>query len=223
MALKLALSMQKQGKPNKASKILKFALSMDPDNPELLAAYGEHLEHYKNNIVEAEHFYRRALSFEPEHVDATLNLRRASPIVSKIDRDMLSSIDKLLTVFYEIPSTSRALRRAKKEAYFMHIYHSNAIEGNTLNLHQTRYILENRMSVPGKSVQEHNEVLGLDAAMRYINQTLLYKPLNEFTIGDIKEIHRRVLGYCDPIESGQFRKHQVILNVELFLGDMKRF
>lgn len=215
MALKLALSMQKAGKPNKASKVLKFALSMDPDNPELLAAYGEHLEHFKNDIVAAEHFYRRAVSYEPEHVDANLNLRRATPIVSKIDRQMLNTIDELLKLFYEIPSTSSALRHAKKEAYFMHIYHSNAIEGNTLNLHQTRHILENRMSVGGKSVQEHNEVLGLDAAMKYINQTLLYKPLNEFTVEDIKEIHRRVLGYCDPIESGQFRKHQVNLKIRL--------
>lgn len=208
--------MQKSGKPNKASKILKFALSMDPDNPELLAVYGEHLEHYKNDIVEAEHFYRRAVSFEPEHVDANLNLRRATPIVSKIDRDMLSSIDDLLKRFYEIPSTSSALKRVKKQAYFMHIYHSNAIEGNTLDLDQTRHILESRMAVDGKSLQEHNEVLGLDAAIRYINQTLLYKPLNEYTVDDIKEIHRRVLGYCDPIESGQFRKHQVDNIILLF-------
>lgn len=209
MALKLALNMQKHGKPNKASKIFKYAISLDPRNPELLTAYGEYLETHKKDIVKAEHYYTKVINIEPDHQDANLKLRRAAPIVSKIDRDMLASIDSLLARFYEIPSTNSALRRAKRDAYFMHIYHSNAIEGNTLNLQQTRHILENRMAVPGKSLQEHNEVLGLDAAMRYINQTLLYKPLADFAIDDILQIHKRVLGFCDPIESGKFRKHQV--------------
>ena len=52
----------------------------------------------------------------------------------------------------------------------MHIYHTNAIEGNTLNLKQTRLIVENRMSINGKSLIEHQEVLGIDAALRYINE-----------------------------------------------------
>lgn len=209
MALKLALSMQRRGKPNKASKIFKYALSLDPRNPELLVAYGEYLERHKKDIVRAEHYYTKVVHIEPEHENAQVNLRRATPMVSKIDREMLDSLDGLLTRFYEIPSTNSALRRAKKDAYFMHIYHSNAIEGNTLNLQQTRHIIENRMAVGGKSVQEHNEVLGLDAAMRFINQTLLYKPLEKFGVDDVLEIHRRVLGFCDPIESGRFRKHQV--------------
>jgi Fic family protein len=33
--------------------------------------------------------------------------------------------------------------------------------------------------------------------------------MDELTINDILEIHKRVLGYCDPIESGKFREHQV--------------
>jgi len=122
---------------------------------------------------------------------------------------MLDKIDLLLKEFYQIPVTTPALKRAKREAYFMHIYHSNAIEGNTLNLQQTRHIVETRMAVNGKSLIEHQEVLGLDAAMRYINETLLYKPIGEISLQDIFEIHRRVLGYCDPIEAGKFRQHQV--------------
>jgi hypothetical protein len=41
-----------------------------------------------------------------------------------------------------------------------------------LNLQQTRHIVENRMAINGKSLYEHQEVLGLDAAMRYINGIL---------------------------------------------------
>ena len=70
-----------------------------------------------------------------------------------------------------------------------------AIEGNTLTLVQTRSILETRLAVGGKSVIEHNEVLGLDAALKYINQTLVDRLSGEIRMQDIIEIHRRVIGY----------------------------
>jgi Fic family protein len=56
---------------------------------------------------------------------------------------------------------------------FQHIYHTVGIEGNTMTLSQTRSIVETRMAVAGKSIMEHNEILGLDAAMKYINATLV--------------------------------------------------
>jgi len=56
---------------------------------------------------------------------------------------------------------------------FQDIYHTVGIEGNTMTLSQTRLIVETRMAVAGKSIMEHNEILGLDAAMKYINATLV--------------------------------------------------
>jgi Fic family protein len=56
---------------------------------------------------------------------------------------------------------------------FQHIYHTVGIEGNTMTLSQTRSIVETQMAVAGKSIMEHNEILGLDAAMKYINATLV--------------------------------------------------
>ncbi len=209
MALHVALNFLSEGKYQKAARIYKYALRLDPRNTAALTAYAEFLELHKKDIVRAEHFYTKVVHIEPENSQALLNLKRAAPLVSKIDRQMFSELDSLLRRFYDIPARNSALRRAKREAYFLHIYHSNAIEGNTLNLQQTRHIIESRMSVAGKSVMEHNEVLGLDAAMRFINHTLLYRPFGQFAVNDILEIHRRVLGFCDPIESGKFRKHQV--------------
>ena len=210
-ALNLAISMIKEGKFDKASRIYKHALSLDPTNTDILTSYGEYLELHKKDVLRAEHLYNRAVNIQPHHDQAILNLKRASPLVTKLDRQLLDELDILLKKFYDIPVKSEALRRAKRDAYFMHIYHSNAIEGNSLNLQQTRHILENRMAINGKSLIEHQEVLGLDAAMRYINETLLYRAIGDLKINDILEIHRRVLGFCDPIESGKFRQHQVFV------------
>ena len=81
-----------------------------------------------------------------------------------------------------------------------HIYHTVGIEGNTMTLAQTRSVLETKMAVAGKSVMEHNEVLGLDAALKYVNQTLVDRVTGEISLQDILEIHKRVIGFVDPIE-----------------------
>lgn len=56
---------------------------------------------------------------------------------------------------------------------FQHIHHTVGIEGNTMSLAQTRSVVETQMAVSGKSVIEHNEILGLDAALKFINATLV--------------------------------------------------
>ena len=94
---------------------------------------------------------------------------------------------------------------------FQHIYHTVGIEGNTLNLIQTRSLLETKLAIGGKSIQEHNEVLGLDSALKYINQTLVDRAHGYITLKDILEIHKRVIGYVDPVEAGHFRQTQVYI------------
>ena len=108
---------------------------------------------------------------------------------------LLQNIDGKKTALLRVSHRNSAYRRAKEEAYVQHVHHTVAIEGNTLNLVQTRSILETRLAVGGKSVIEHNEVLGLDAALKYINQTLVDRLSGEIRLQDILEIHRRVIGY----------------------------
>ena len=55
------------------------------------------------------------------------------------------NIDKKKAAFLEMSERSGAMRRAKKEAYFQYVYHTVAIEGNTMNLAQTRSILETKL------------------------------------------------------------------------------
>jgi hypothetical protein len=72
-----------------------------------------------------------------------------------------------------------------------------------MSLIQTRSILETRMAVAGKSIIEHNEILGMDAALRFLNQTLTQ--IGELTLEDILAIHKRVLGFVDPLVAGVIR------------------
>ncbi|TMW40167.1 hypothetical protein DOY81_014755 [Sarcophaga bullata] len=160
----------------------------------------------QSDIVLADQYYFQALTINPSSSEALANRQRTAGIVQTIDEGRLMELDRKRDALSGIHESNAALRRAKKEAYFQHIYHSVGIEGNTMTLAQTRSILETRTAVDGKSIDEHNEILGLDLAMKYINASLVNKM--EITLKDILDIHRRVLGHVDPIE-GEFRTHSV--------------
>ena len=95
-----------------------------------------------------------------------------------------------------------------KEMYYQHIHHTTALEGNTFTLNEARALVETRLAIGGKSILEHNEILGMEAALAYINGSLV-RSVGSLTMDSIKEIHRRVMGYVDPIEAGRFRTTQV--------------
>ncbi|EGI66863.1 PREDICTED: adenosine monophosphate-protein transferase FICD homolog [Acromyrmex echinatior] len=207
-SLHLALDMRLSGKQEKAIKLFQHAVALAPCHPDVLNHYGEFLEHTQNNVIKANEFYVRALTYKPNHEGALINSQRTARVVEEHDRIMLRRIDDKRNTLSNIPDNNAALIRAKKEAYFQHIYHTVGIEGNTMNLAQTRAIVETRIAVSGKSIDEHNEILGLDAAMKYINATLVNR-VGSISIKDVLEIHRRVLGHVDPVEGGQFRRTQV--------------
>jgi Fic family protein len=61
----------------------------------------------------------------------------------------------------------------EKEEFLKHLkitwtYNSNAIEGNSLNYNETQFIVENGLTVKGKPLKEHNEVVGHTRAIDLI-------------------------------------------------------
>ncbi|XP_062038293.1 protein adenylyltransferase FICD isoform X2 [Lepus europaeus] len=208
-ALTQALEMKRQGKRDKARRLFLHALKMDPDSVDALTEFGVFSEEDKD-IIRADYLYTRALTIAPHHEKALVRRGRTLPLVDEIDQRYFSTIDSKVKKVLAIPKGSSALRRVMEETYYHHIYHTVAIEGNTLSLAEIRHILETRYAVPGKSLEEQNEVIGVHAAMKYINTTLVSR-IGSVTISDVQEIHRRVLGYVDPVEAGRFRTTQVLV------------
>jgi len=213
-SLHVALELHRGGNLGKAKKVFGHALSLAPRDPRVLLHYGELLQE-KNQLIEADHYYARAIAYSDagsELQSRALSLREAtSSRVLEMDDAVLARIDDKKRKFLDVKADSAAMRRAKKEAYFQYIYHTVGIEGNTLSLAQTRAILETRLAVVGKSIMEHNEILGMEAALKYINNTLVDK-YGDISIQDILEIHRRVIGNVDPVEAGLFRRTQVFVS-----------
>lgn len=126
-------------------------------------------------------------------------------MVDRLDLEFFKSIDKKKD-YLKKQFDSYNFEALKKQAYYLHIYHTVGIEGNTMTVKQLRTLLETGQVIKGKSITEHNEVLGLELALKYV-KSLVRKEY--FTVDDILQIHKRVLGHVDPLTSGIFRDTKV--------------
>jgi len=89
-------------------------------------------------------------------------------------------------------------------------YTSNAIEGNTLTRAETALVVDEGLTVQGKSMTEHQEAINLAEAFDYI-QTLVDKKSQNLTAKDILDIHSIILNKIDDTNKGKYRNVAVRL------------
>lgn len=89
-------------------------------------------------------------------------------------------------------------------------YTSNAIEGNTLTRAETAMVVEEGLTVQGKSLTEHQEAINHAEAFDY-TQTLVNKKIWELTVKDILDIHSIILNKIDDTNKGKYRNVAVRL------------
>lgn len=83
-------------------------------------------------------------------------------------------------------------------------YTSNAIEGNTLTRQETALVVDEGITIQGKSLEEHLEAVNLAKAFDFI-RTLTTKTKKDITNGLVLGIHRIILDKIDDANSGRFR------------------
>ncbi|MER3553926.1 MAG: hypothetical protein C4331_06140 [Meiothermus sp.] len=87
------------------------------------------------------------------------------------------------------PLPEPVLGQIREDLEVLHTYHSNAIEGNTLTLGETKAVLLEGITVAGKRLQEHLEAVNHREAMRLMMRLApVKKPLEE---SEILELHSR--------------------------------
>lgn len=88
-------------------------------------------------------------------------------------------------------------------------YHSNAIEGNTLTLKETKVALEG-ITIGGKTMREHFEVINHREAIYFVEDLVKEnEPLSEW---QIKSIHQLILKNIDDNHAGVYRKTNVFIS-----------
>ncbi|GMU07648.1 Fic family protein [Corallococcus caeni] len=88
-----------------------------------------------------------------------------------------------------------------------HTYNSNAIEGNRLNLPETRAVIDDGITIAGKSLKDHFEAVNLAHALDFVEALAR----RESVLGerDVREIHGTVLRVIDPENAGAYRRINV--------------
>jgi len=106
------------------------------------------------------------------------------------------------------PLSKEILGNIHEELVLQWTYNSNAIEGNTLTLKETKVALEG-ITIGGKTMREHFEVINHSEAIFFVEElTQAGKLLNE---RDIKLIHHLVLKNIDDKNSGVYRNCNVTI------------
>ena len=88
-------------------------------------------------------------------------------------------------------------------------FESNRIEGNTMTLRETESVINEGLTISGKTMREHLEIINHQEAIAYIKDlTQKNTSINE---REVLSIHNLILRGIHPEEAGRYRKVQVMI------------
>lgn len=100
--------------------------------------------------------------------------------------------------------SSEVLGRLRRFFKIKNIYNSNAIEGNILNVGETRLVVEQGLTLTGKPLKDQAEAKNLSGAIDFLEELAIdnQRPITE---NDIKQIHHLVLKDVRDADAGRYR------------------
>ncbi|MFA6258046.1 MAG: Fic family protein [Candidatus Paceibacterota bacterium] len=117
--------------------------------------------------------------------------------------------DKLVVLKKARPFPPYLVNKLREQFSIEMNYNSNAIEGNTLTLRETMLVLQQGITVKGKSLKDHLEVKNQAKAIEYLYEVVNSKkdiPLSEMLI---RNLHSLVVQNIDGVEEGSYRTYDV--------------
>ena len=124
---------------------------------------------------------------------------------------MFEMIDKKKNIIEnKRPLAKNTLKSLREKLFLDWTYNSNAIEGNTLTLSETKVVLEDGITVGGKTLKEHLEVLNHKEAILYMEDII--KNNESLSERQIKNIHNLILKGIDNENAGRYRKEKVLIS-----------
>lgn len=108
------------------------------------------------------------------------------------------------------PLPTSALEKVQEALEIAYTYESNRIEGNTLTLQETALVINEGLTISGKSMKEHLEVINHSEAIDFIKDVAS----KDIAIDErlIKEIHAIILHSIDKENAGTYRNVSVMIS-----------
>jgi Fic family protein len=124
--------------------------------------------------------------------------------LSKDVQIILAEIDKLHNEWIDKKPLNK-LQLAKMIEFFstQYTYNSNQIEGNTLTFQETHLVVNEGLTISGKSVREHLEAVNHNEAVTYLSEIVADKVV--FSEKLVKDLHYIVLKAINREYAGKYR------------------
>jgi len=124
-------------------------------------------------------------------------------------QNKLQEIDELKTKIDSFRPLAEDIVKQIQEYYKIGLtYSSNALEGNTLDLAETKVVIEDGLTINGKPMKDHLETLGHASAF---NELLKLAKSNTITEENIKNLHKIFYAKIDSDNAGSYRQKPVIV------------
>lgn len=148
----------------------------------------------------------------PDETDKPIDKRWKEEKNYRIDlpEDYFNEVDsKLKKLNSKRPLPKKTIKSLEENNILNWTYNSNAIEGNTLTLRETKVVLEG-ITIGGKSVKEHLEALNHKEAILFLED--LVNGNTELLEWNIKNLHALILKGIDNQNAGKYRQENVVIS-----------
>lgn len=183
-------------------QVAKLAALLEIDYETLLVSWLKERILYE---IGDDEFALKAMALAEEQIKYNANFTRKS--ISKSLQSLLDEIDALkkkLDDFRQLDSF-----RISQALELEYTFESNRIEGNTLTLRETDLVINEGLTISGKSMREHLEAINHQEAIGYIKQLMERNfSLNE---RELLTIHNLILRGIIPEDAGRYRRVQVMI------------
>lgn len=189
-------------KPTK-EQVIKLSKFLDIDFETLMVAWLKEKILYE--IGDDKELALKAMMVAEEEIRYLASFKR-NPLSKDLQNilDEIDSLKKQLDNFREFDSY-----RIAQALELEYTFESNRIEGNTLTLRETDLVINEGLTVSGKSMREHLEAINHQEAVDYIKDLMQKKvSLNE---REVISIHNLILRGIMPQEAGKYRNVQVMI------------
>ena len=123
----------------------------------------------------------------------------------KILEEKLKRLNKLR------PISSTMLLKLKERFEIEMTYNSNAIEGNTLTLKETYWVIQQGITVKGKPLKDHLEAKNHKEALDYLYELIEHGLSHTISEQLIRELHALVIQGIDKTIAGKYREIDVFI------------
>lgn len=129
-----------------------------------------------------------------------------------IPKTLLDRIDQKYELLQKKRPLSPTLIRKLKEQFAIDMtYNSNAIEGNKLTLKETYLVINDGITVKGKSLKDHLEAKNHHEALHFLFELIEHEKRHTISEQLIRSLQQLIVKEIEDGEAGKYRKGNVMI------------